>query len=507
MSSNQSIVPNSAGDQRALREKGVASNAATASELRDEADPLVDFKLVKDLTRFVLNACRRRRKVVISITAAALVVGVLSALLLPKQYYTETKLLADRNVVMPLLGNPGRRMADEADTPTRLASEIIMTRTNLEAVVKTADLLNERERKRSALTRLKLRVTDMMKKRRPTPEDEMNDVVWDLRTKMNVRVGDGTVIIGVVWNDSTDAFRIVQAAQQLFLEERQTQELTLIAGSIAILEKRALQVQGDIASMLDTLTRQRVALTPAESRPIAAVVRSAQASAELIAAQASLDQTSRAINDIEQVRNRRIAELQATLAEQKNIYGAAHPQIVNTEQQLRAMQVEPPQLDGLRAEETKLRTKVARLGGSSVAAPGVATGQEQLLAAAALRSMADMRTDSIVQEKQTYGRSRLRIALSSYQALLERLDAARIELQTVRATFKFKYGVLIPAMVPKAPIGLSSRKVVAGALIAGIFLSVFAAVALDLAGGRVLESWQIERTLRLPVLGEARALR
>ena len=506
MSSNQSIVPNSAGDQRALREQGVASNAATANELRDEADPLVDFKLIKDLSRFVVNACKRRRKIVISITSAFLVVGVVTALVLPKTYYTETKLLADRNVVMPLLGNPGRRMADEADTPTRLASEIIMTRANLEAVVKAADLLNERERKRSAASRLKLRVRDMLKQRRPSAEDNLNDVVWDLRTKMNVRVGDGTVIIGVAWNDSTDAFRIVEAAQQLFLEARQTQELTLISGSIAILEKRALQVQGDIAAMLDSLTRQRIALTPEESRPIAAVVRSAQASSELVAAQASLDQTSRAITDIEQVRNRRIAELQATLAEQKNIYGAAHPQIVNTEQQLRAMQVEPPQLDGLRSEETKLRAKVARLGGA-VGPSAVVAGQDQLLAAAALRSMVDMRSDSIVQEKQTYGRSRLRIALTSYQALLERLDAARIELQTVRATFKFKYGVLIPAMVPKNAIGMSSRTIAAGSLFAGLLLAVFAAVALDLAGGRVLESWQIERNLRLPVLGQARALR
>ncbi len=507
MSSTQGIVPNSAGDQRALRERGVASNAATANELRDESDPLVDFKLVKDLTRFVFNACRRRRKIVVSICAAFLAVGILSALLLPKKYYTEAKLLADRNVVMPLLGNPGRRMADEADTPTRLAGEVIMTRANLEAVVNAADLLNAREKKRPAIARLKLRIKDMLKRRRPTPDDIMNDVIWDLRTSMNVRVGDGTVVIGVVWNDSTDAFRIVQAAQQLFLEERQTQELTLISGSIAILEKRALQVQGDIAGMLDTLSRQRIALTPEEKRPIAAVVRSAQANSELIAAQASLDQATRAVTDIEQVRNRRIAELQAMLAEQKNIYGAAHPQIVNTEQQLRAIQVEPAQLGAMRAEETRLRAKVLRLGGSTVGPGASPAGQDQLLAAAALRGMADMRTDSIVQEKQTYGRSRLRIALSSYQALLERLDAARIELQTVRATFKFKYGVLIPAMVPKDAIGMSSRTVVIGSLIAGILLAVFAAVALDLAGGRVLESWQIERTLRLPVLGEARALR
>jgi capsular polysaccharide biosynthesis protein len=34
-------------------------------------------------------------------------------------------------------------------------------------------------------------------------------------------------------------------------------------------------------------------------------------------------------------------------------------------------------------------------------------------------------------------------------------------------------------------------------------MAVFTAVAMDILSGRVHESWQIERTLGLPVLGEA----
>jgi hypothetical protein len=33
-------------------------------------------------------------------------------------------------------------------------------------------------------------------------------------------------------------------------------------------------------------------------------------------------------------------------------------------------------------------------------------------------------------------------------------------------------------------------------------LALFGATAMDLAGGRVLESWQVDRQLGLPVLGE-----
>jgi uncharacterized protein involved in exopolysaccharide biosynthesis len=106
-------------------------------------------------------------------------------------------------------------------------------------------------------------------------------------------------------------------------------------------------------------------------------------------------------------------------------------------------------------------------------------------------------------EKQQYSRSRLRIAVTSYQDLLQRLDAARIELQTTRAAFKFKYGVLVPAQVPSRPVSPKATKVLAGGLVLAAILAIFAALALDIVSGRILERWQIERSLGLPVLGEA----
>jgi hypothetical protein len=298
----------------------------------------------------------------------------------------------------------------------------------------------------------------------------------------------------------------VEQAQRLFLQDRQEQEISLITGSIGILEQRAVNVQKEISAMLDTLSRQRVQLTPEELRvlPSFGGGRAPGVNTELLTAQSRLETAARALADLEQLHSRRLAELQAQLAEQRNVYGPAHPLVETTELALRSAQVEPPQLVQARATEAAAREAVARLGGAAEAA-GSGPSLEQSYAAAALRNLATTRIDSVVQERQAYGKSRLHIALDSYRGLLERLDAARIELQTVRATFQYKYGVLIPAARPRAPVGINPLFVVVGALVIGVFLAVFAAVVLDLASGTVLEPFQIDRTLRLPVLGEATA--
>ncbi len=505
MNSLQNIPPRGVGELRSYREYEMMAGSAGGPGRGPESEPLIDLKLVRDLFHFAINACLRHRVATLSVAGAFVLAAVLSQLLLSKKYYTETKLLADRNVVMPLLGNPSRRMSDEADTPTRLAPEMILTRENLEKVIESTDLMRSTEAKRSKLGRLRNRFRAML--HAPlTPEEKMEEFVWQLRASMNVRAADGTVIIGTVWSDPEDALRIVNATQNLFLKERQAQEVSLVAGSIAILEQRALDVQKDIQAMLDTLSKQRVALTPEEMRlyPTPSRVATYQGpSADLVIAQSRLEATTRALADAEQFRNRRLAELQATLSEQQNVYGPAHPLVENTAQSIRVLQSEPPELSQLRRDAEEQRIAVARLSRNSGASAGANSGIDETFAATALRNFATARVDSIVQEKQQYGKSRLRIALSSYQAMLERLEAARIELLTVRATFQFKYGVLIPAMVPKEPIGTSATVIFVVATLVGAVLAVLTAIGLDLASGKVLESWQIGRVIGVPVLGEA----
>lgn len=481
------------------REFGIGPTRPAPYTRAPDADRLIDVDLIRDLVRFALHACGRRKGTVALVVMAFIAAGVLGLLVLPKKFYTETKLLADRNVVMPLLGNPSRRLPNEADTPTRLAKETILDHANLEAITRSINLVEESERTKSVASRARAQLQRVIFGPL-TDQERLENTIAQLRKMLNVDVTDGTVTIGVVWSDPTLAYRIVQQAQQNFLAERQTQELSLITGSIAILEKSAAGVQGDIKSSLDSLQKERVALTPDDQRLLREPVRRAPPSPELLAAQAKLETVQRNIADLEQSRSKRLSDLQATLAEERNTYGAAHPQIENTQQLITSMMTDSPQLISLRRDEQDLKAQVMKLGGTPSATTSI--GEDRLLTAAAIRSIEGLRSDSLIQEKQQYGRSRLRIAIDSYQELLQRLDAARMELQTVRATFQYKYGVLIPAAVPREPLGVSPALVLVGAIILGVGFALFAAVALDLASGRVLESWQIERSLGLPVLGE-----
>jgi uncharacterized protein involved in exopolysaccharide biosynthesis len=461
----------------------------------------VDIALLRELLGFALHAVVRRRRAAAASFASTLAAALLALAVLPRSDYTETKLLADKNLVMPALSNPQRKMPTESDTPTRLASEAIMNHTNLAAIVNSTDLVSHYRDNQSLATRAKDWLTRPFSKE-PTREELVDGLVWTLDKQMFVKVGDGTVTIGVTWPDPNMAFRIVHAAQENFMEERHTQELALITESIAILEKNASEVQTEIMTTLDSMARVRESVSPREQSPLLSALRRSAPSGEVVSTQSRLEATLRTIADIEQFRNRRLAELQATLADQRNTYGAAHPQIENTQQLIRSLLADSPQLTQLRNEEQQLRRKLSELGASPSATAG-ASAADPLLAAAALRSLDRIRTDSLVLEKQQYSRSRLRLAVSSYQQLLERLDAARIELQTARATFKYKYGVLVPAQLPSRPVSPRAMIVLVGGLFLATMLALFTAVGLDLASGQVLETWQIQRSLGLPVLGEA----
>jgi uncharacterized protein involved in exopolysaccharide biosynthesis len=212
-----------------------------------------------------------------------------------------------------------------------------------------------------------------------------------------------------------------------------------------------------------------------------------------------LETVRRTIADLEQFRSHRLAELQVTLADQQHVYGSAHPQIENTQQMIRGLATDSPQLVELRREEKELRDQI----GDAALEAGSATtqGADPAFAAAALRSLERFQSDSVVNERQQYARSRLKIAVNSYEGLLSRLDAARIELETARGAFKYKYGVLVPAQVPRSPVTPKPLLIIVGGTFLALFLALFVAVGLDTLRGLVVEPWQVERLLHLDVLG------
>src|SRR5206468_1114555 len=61
-----------------------------------------------------------------------------------------------------------------------------------------------------------------------------------------------------------------------------------------------------------------------------------------------------------------------------------------------------------------------------------------------------------------YAQSRIQFDSQKYNSLLDRIDSARIELDTARAAFKYRYNVIKPPQVPRKPIKPNSARLRGG---------------------------------------------
>jgi uncharacterized protein involved in exopolysaccharide biosynthesis len=219
---------------------------------------------------------------------------------------------------------------------------------------------------------------------------------------------------------------------------------------------------------------------------------------EVSEVRAMLDGKRRAIHDLEEFRNRRVSELQAELGQQKQVYAEAHPTMIRLRQSMAAVSEESPQLTQLRREERELVGEYSQLAGEESAEreSEVRVAPQRLSEA---RRYLDTTGDGPAQE---YATARLRFEMNKFDSLMERLDAARIELDTARAAFKYRYTTIRPAEVPKRAVKPKVPVVLALGIFAALLAAVGVSVLIDVRSRKLIEGWQIERQLGLPVLGE-----
>jgi uncharacterized protein involved in exopolysaccharide biosynthesis len=460
---------------------------------------LIDLEQVGNWLRFILHAVRRRKLLALSI--ALLTVGATLALLsvMPRTYRIEAQLLAQRNTIMPALGNPSRKIPFESDSPTRAAAETVLRRDNLLSLMTQTDLMNHWYRDRSWLFRLKDKLVDLISA--PTEEEKTLGMVEFLESRLTVKAVDPTVTISLEWPDAQLGYRLVDSALQNFLEQRHSTEVSTIAETISILEGHAANLKEAIdAEMEDVKQPQAATPAPTASAPAPAPrrdVTTEASKAELAEVKVMLDAKSRAINELEDFRRRRLTDLQAQLAQQRATYADAHPAIVTLLQSISAAQEPSPQLQALNKEERDLQAEYDRLSARR-AEGSAAVARARARDTIPLRS-GDKRADDLNAE---YARTRLRFAMEKYDVLLERIESARIELDTARAAFKYRYGIIRPPTFPRRPEKPKVPLVFAAGVIAALALGTLAAALADLRSGKILESWQMSRTLGLPVLGQ-----
>ena len=473
-------------------------------EENSEPSDLFDYRRLREFVGFAIHSLGRRKGLALTVFTAVFGCAVLSLYALPKEYDSEVKLIGQRNQVISSLAVPGRNMPTDADAPARAAWDTIMRRDNLVALIDQTGLVSHFFSHRSPAGRLKDRINAMLG--RALTEDAKLDVVLGMLEKRLVVSsatswqGEGTVTIGVEWPDAVMAHTLVEAAQQSFIEARHISELSNIAEAISILEGHSALMREEVEEAAEALAKVRNARTarnaPAPSPAPVAPRKEARPSEASLQLKSIIDAKQRAIDDLEDFRKKRLLELQARLSEQKAIYSETHPIVVDLTQSVRSMSSESAQVATLRREMNDLRAEYQRRGGGE---------------SAEKRALASLPTDIGVKvevservlesPEEISKQTMLHQALSKYTALLDRIDSAKIEMDTARAAFKYRYSVFWPARIPNKPAKPKVPMVLGAGVIAGLLLALFATTAADSIARKIFEPWQVERELQIPILG------
>ena len=356
-------------------------------------------------------------------------------------------------------------------------------------------------------------------------------MVGTLEKRLRVETDRQTVSISIDWPDAQMAYLLVETAQQNFLETRHVTEMTAISEALSILEMHAGNVQKTVDDALHELDRVReqrrkgatvavmspvISESTSGSTPVdkpGAAVEAPKSGGPLAATEQELAQLKfllfskrRALQDLDDSRTRRVSELTTQLQTQLAQYTEQHPQVLDTQKQLSAVKEDSPQMTALKGDIEQLTEEYKRKGGHS---PDQWVEQPTRLTASSRRPMsqvtgamtsAELADDPMVE----FARSNLRVAAAKYEELMMRIDGARIEQDTARAAFKYRYSVVRPASIPKKPVSPNTVLLSLVVLIAALGVALVSGSIRDALSSCFLEAWQVERVLGLKVLSEVK---
>jgi uncharacterized coiled-coil protein SlyX len=471
--------------------------------VQDNAD-LFDYALLRHWVGFVLGSVRRHRVLAVVVLALGLIFTGASVALWPRTYHVETKILAQNNVTIALMGSLRRGRMDD-DAPTRAASETVLRRDNLLSLIKQTNLVELWALNRPPLLRLKDRLSELFTGKM-SDEDKIDAMVGTLEKRLKVEAGNGLIVLSIDWDTAQLAYSLVEAAKQNFLEAKHISEVSAIEEAISIMEvaasskhARVEEAITDVNRVIDSKRRgnrpNAVAVPVAPVRDLA--VAPGTPVEELWQLKSMIRAKRRSIADLEEFRNRRITELQTQLAEQKATYSELHPVVLDTLQRLQAMQQDSPQIQALKADEVGLLEEYTRKGGKDPDAAVEAPRQRNRVTG----EVPVEAPDPLVGEDANVelARRQLSAAIEQWNGQLSLIDSARMELETARAAFKYRYSIINPAQLPKNPVKPSVPLMVVVGLFASVLMMFFAGTLVDVWRRRLVQTWQVER-LGVPVL-------
>ena len=464
---------------------------------RDALDMFFDIQGAKNLVGYALRSVRRHR-----LLAGAVVVIVVAAMgalipVLPKQYQVETRVLAQPSYIIAQLAQPGRRVSSAADKPTRGVVETMTSRKFLQDIILAAELEDYWTQNRNPLGALKDATRELFLG--STPQEAIHDgLIALLERRMKVWVEGNTIVVRVLWGHPEVAAIIASNAVTLLLDRRQTSELSQIRESITIVNRtigRSRMRMAESGRLLEDALKSRETKLDDRGRrkrrkgrsivyrrPTGTVTDLDARRAELVRLRAQYDAgVARAENRVDQLRE--------TL-------GPDHPDLKLAEREVEKVSLVPPQLAALAAELSRAQDEAQREPEAN--AKKRSFDVVSVPVSAALEAAMD--TDPEIQQML----DDLRGQTAAHNDLLKRLENSRIELETAKAAFDYRYTITTPPVIPNRPTNAGPGKMLGGAAFVGLFLALLLCVVRDLASGQILEPWQIESALGVKLLGEVR---
>lgn len=417
--------------------------------------------------RFVLTAVRRRWLVVAALVVLFSGAAVGASLVLPRTYSGETRILAKRNYNMSAIAAPRRAVPPSAEAPAGSAAELILQHDALLAVVRQARLVERWESNAPPLARGKQALRERLKG--PLGPQEMEEAILGmLRQRIRVGVDQNEIVsIRVSWWDPDDVLAILDASVEGFLSARQRLDVETIEETEAILQRTADEVRVSLEQRLEDF---RLARARAVDGTVTRVAATRSTAAEIQQLRVELQARQRFRQELERQRNMRISDLQLEIAEQSAVLGDRHPDQVASRDALGRLMEDDGGVEQARAMEEELERSISALGGDASGLTGTVAGSDFMDAGASPDEDASV----------IYARTLLRIDADDYQDMVTRLKNARVELETARAAFAFRYSVTRPAERPRKPDAPNVPFVVVGGVLAGLASGVLAAVFLQL---------------------------
>lgn len=498
------------------------------AESSDEAEEGGGGPSIGELLTFLRTAPKRRRRAARIAFVVTTGLGIAVAILKPPIYSAEVRILAQRNGTLKDIATRSTR----EESPTKGASETILRRDNMIELVKDAKLVERWEVERSSIQR---GLDSLMERFRapPTEEDKIRALVGVLEKRLMVNADDMTITISASWSNAKTAYEIVTTAESRFVNTRRSSEVGMISDAIAILDTHLKTEREKLAQAMADVQRLEAAkfAGPAASAvpsaaPAAGSAAPAAGSAEPHAPPAKPDkrivvhvprpaaagpdpertkllaEKRQRIAELDGDRQRQINDLHAQLTTLRGTLTPAHPSIVALERRLEIAKQPSEEVAALRAQAAQIEAELADVAPAPYD-PGARGPDSHERDAGAPSASGPIVVVSRPDDdaETSMAKQKLTNALLKCDELQSRLRGARIELDVAEAAFKYKYSILTPAEVPRAPKKPSAAVIaIAGVAVAFILYFLIPAV-LDLFSGRFIASWQAKK-LGIPLLGE-----